>query len=201
MLITTQPQPGRDFAPGWVGFSCALDSALASAIALRTAGREWLHGRLVATHVGTVITDDAGNLVVAEALGGGYQLTPIEAWIDADGRSYARWFQRPCGLTLKAAEFMAINARLWAAEHDGKGRGYDFEAILLGFPTASDQHLAQGRRLWAEDPERVFCSEAAAALLKASVELLDPAPPVHFMAADPSSWSPQALRLCPGLWG
>ncbi|MFZ5586156.1 MAG: hypothetical protein ACOZHQ_09525 [Thermodesulfobacteriota bacterium] len=195
MVIDLNPAPPRTCAPGWCAFQCGLDSpVLSQGIALRSAPRLWLDGRLVATHVGTVITGDDGQLVVAEALPQGYALTPLAEWLDPGERHHARWFRRPRGLTLEAAEFISHLANLWAG-----CTGYDYRA-LAGFLLESDRRLAAGLRNRGENPDRLFCSEAASRLMQLADGVFSPHLPPSFMAAHASSITPHSLDAWPELW-
>ncbi|MFH1058507.1 MAG: hypothetical protein V1797_07500 [Pseudomonadota bacterium] len=192
MILNPAPQPGRDYGPGWAGFTFHLDSHLLSpAIALQTAPEAFRTGRLVPAHVFTVID----NNQVAEALGQGYTIHPLAKYLDPADARVTVWFARPRGLTAKAAAFMAVTARLWA---EG-GTPYDLGAIG-GFVLEEQRRLQAGLRNRLEDPDRLFCSEAYVRLLQLAARLFDPALPEAIRARHASSWSPWGLWQCEGLW-
>lgn len=194
MLIIPNPDPAALCGPGWVAFTANLSHPIGLGIALATAREQWMMGALVATHVGTVIEAE-GSLVVAEALGQGYVLTPLDKFCgNPRDRQRVVWFRRPQGLTPAAGDFMSLMAAAWA----GAGIGYDTGA-LPGF-LIEPGRIRAGLRNRLEDPDELFCSEAAAELIQRSAGVMAPEPPPEFMAVHPSSVSPHRLDQWPGLW-
>lgn len=192
MILNLAPQAGRDYGPGWAGFTFHLDSAVLSpGIAIQTARQEFAAGRFVPSHVFTVL--DGGEL--GEANPEGYVVGPLAKYLDPQDARVLVAFRRPRGLTPNAAELMCLAARLWA----DAGTPYDFSAIA-GFVLADPERLAAGLRNRLEHPGRVFCSEAHAALMQLAAGLHQPPLPPEFAATHPSSLSPWGLWCAP-VWG
>lgn len=179
MLLNLCPRPGRDFGPGWVMFSTRR-GLLAGPIAAITAAGRYFAGRLVATHCGLVLDHQH----VAEALGGGYAISPLAPLLVE--RDVMIWFRRPGGLTPAAAGVMADQARAWASADVP----YDFVGCASE-PLAVDL----------DSPRALFCSEAVAALLRLAEPHLARPLPSALREIPPEKWNPHELDSLDGLWG
>ncbi len=190
MVVNLSPGEGADYGPGWAMFCFRPGAFLSHNIGMATGRAAYQAGRLVATHVATVLPGGW----IAEAVGGGYRIRPLPPLLDPDNREAVVWFRRPRGLTSKAADHMCNLARQWADQQVP----YDYGA-LWGF-TLSDPERRGQEPNFLESPRRLYCSEAYLKQLKAAEPLLARPLPPQVHARHESWWSPEDLNRAPGLW-
>lgn len=192
MQVRLDPKPGRDYRPGSFMFQYRPGALLSYGIAMEDAPQAYEAGRLVATHVAIVAgTGPDGAWQIGEALGQGFTLSPLAPLIDPDNREVVVWFRELCGAT-DAARGVAVDlVKDWAA----KGVKYDARAFA-GF-ILSDPQDRGPRPNWSEDPDRLFCSEAAVTAALAMEPYLTGPLPAFVHGLHPSWWSPERWNRAP----
>ena len=129
---------------------------------------------------------------VAEALAQGFVHQPLMPRLDPNNREVLCFIRRPIGLTKAAATAMKEICESWI------GTPYDWTAYA-GF-VFTDAETRGVDPNWAEDNEKLFCSEAGAALLRQVEPLLSQPLPSELKNLHPSFMTPWDLFNIPGLW-
>uniref|UniRef100_A0A6H2A009 Putative peptidase n=1 Tax=viral metagenome TaxID=1070528 RepID=A0A6H2A009_9ZZZZ len=158
MLIIHNPQYGKDYKAGDIGFTCWPDSHLVSGgIAMESDRETWDKGLVVATHSLIV----SGPDTVIEANPGGVQENPIAPLLT--NRDVLFWVRTPKGQTHESVTAMLDEARRLV------GSSYDYGG-LAGFLFSSRDGVDGRPNPW-QDDDKWFCSEMSAHCLRMSAPL------------------------------
>jgi hypothetical protein len=188
MLALAQPRYGIHYMPGDPFFTWEPGSFLTHNIALESDRERYEKELAVPTHCGLV----SGSDELIEATRPKVQRAPLAPLLE-NGRKFVV-VKRLAGQTQASAEAMI---RL-AGEIADKGAEYD-TAALFGFPLSNPESRGEDPN-FLEDPDKYFCSELLARLLKETAHLRTVPPPEALIMRHASWWTPNDLYSLRGLW-